>query len=109
MLQLLSSYLPSTSPHRPTSDYEGDQRFLTLHVYPIISDNMISHDSFFCLIYANGHPFPTPRFGLDTVGSQYGADGQPKIEVEKRMKMYAAAYRRGVPVDCRVAAEYVYG
>ena len=51
------------------SQREGDQDFLREHIYDLIVNNSIVHDSYHCSKYADSEPFPTQRKSMDHVGS----------------------------------------
>ncbi len=44
--------------------YGGDQKFQALYMYKLIKNNLLSHDSYFCLKYNNTKPFPTRRLNI---------------------------------------------
>lgn len=47
---------------------EGDQNFLSAYVYPLVSNNALVHDSYFCKKFG-GLPFPFQREGDCFVGA----------------------------------------
>jgi hypothetical protein len=58
----------------------NDQHFLGLHVYPVMKNDKIVHDSYLCKSFREGQPFPTKRDGncyvcnagpCDPVNGQY--------------------------------------
>jgi hypothetical protein len=66
-----------------------DQDFLSDHVYPIIRDNMLVHDSYFCQHFKDSVPFSTQRQGGCHIGN-YGACDQTNGGLEQIC-----------PIECR--------
>ena len=56
------------------SKIQGDQNFLADYIYPLIKDNSLIHDSYFCRSYLDSEPFPTKRLGNCFVGA-YAREG----------------------------------
>jgi hypothetical protein len=52
----------------------SDQFFLTQYVYPHISGNSVTHDSYLCSGYNRGSPFPTQRIGDCYIGGVAGCN-----------------------------------
>ena len=51
------------------SPKKADELFLAEHVYPLLVNNSVIHDSFWCKKHKNSSPFPTKRNGTCFVGS----------------------------------------
>jgi hypothetical protein len=51
-----------------------DQFFLADHVYPLIKQDAVIHDSYLCLNYRDSQPFPTKRIGNCFVGAVGGCN-----------------------------------
>jgi len=51
--------------------WQVDQQFLTHYIYPIVAQNMYSHDEFYNNRYPNCHPIPITRQG------GFNAEGNP--------------------------------
>ena len=49
---------------------KSDQPFLAKYVYPLISNNSIMHDSYFCEKYG-AKPFPSKRIGSCFIGIHF--------------------------------------
>ena len=45
--------------------YFGDQKFLRFFMFPLIENDVLSHDSYACMKYRNVKPFPTRRLILE--------------------------------------------
>jgi hypothetical protein len=43
------------------SPKQGDQNFLNDHIYGLVLNDTMSHDSYFCKGYEKGKPFPNKR------------------------------------------------
>jgi hypothetical protein len=56
------------------SPKQGDQRFLTDHVYKLVLKSYVSHDSYFCNGYEKGKAFPDKRLGNCFVGNPFSCD-----------------------------------
>ena len=46
-----------------------DQYFLADHVYPLVKQVAVIHDSYCCLTYRDSQPFPTKRIGNCFIGA----------------------------------------
>ena len=77
------------------SPKKADQYFLNDHVYSLLVDNSVIHDSFLCKNFKNSLPFPTERNGTCFVGSTSGFECMnPSIE---QLKKFVC------PLNCRPA------
>ena len=78
--------------HNLTDEYFQDQDFLSQVVWPFARESVLQHDSFSCDQYDGAIPFPTPRDGLEHVGSVYidGKMRQEDVDVLKQATVPAA-------------------
>jgi len=78
--------------HNLTDEYFQDQDFLSQVVWPFARESVLQHDSFSCDKYDGAIPFPTPRDGLEHVGSVYidGKMRQEDVDVLKQATVPAA-------------------
>ena len=74
----------------------ADQFFLSDHVYPLIVENSVIHDSFLCKNYKNSLPFPTRRNGTCHVAYMDNLEKCTKPSNEK-LKSFEC------PLACRPA------
>ena len=58
--------------YQKTDKYQVDQNFLREEIWPLVRDNVCTHDPFFA-----GVPFPTKRVGDEYVGQAFNADDTP--------------------------------
>lgn len=49
--------------YKQENKYDLDQKFLADFVYPLVLNDSVTHDSYYCELYANSMPFPTRRNG----------------------------------------------
>lgn len=72
-----------------------DQDFLKHHVYSLIKNNSLNHDSFTCAIF-DGTAFPSKRVGNCFIGSTDGCDAGskfPDCPIECRPKQHLDWYQ----------------
>lgn len=91
--------------HKPAKiGYGADIGFLMNKIWPIVSNDIMSHDAFYCVKY-NGKPFPTKRDdNWQHVGQVFDANDKP---VERHMRKL----KFGNPAECRPAEhqDWIYG
>lgn len=75
--------------------YLQDMDFLNDVIWPIAKDDVVQHDAFSCHKFGGGKPFPTPRQGLEHVGSVY-------IEGQMRKMDMDLLEKAGVVEECVV-------
>eukprot|EP01080_Neovahlkampfia_damariscottae_P003740 gene3740-6628_t len=80
--------------------YRGDMDFLSKYLYPIVKNQMISHDSFHCFKWG-GRPFPTRRFMKFHVGGVFDEHDNP---VQSDMDLININ-----PEACRKEKDWIYG
>eukprot|EP01080_Neovahlkampfia_damariscottae_P000410 gene410-6823_t len=72
--------------------YFADMNLLAEKVYPLVKNNMISHDSYHCKKWG-AKPFPTRRFAKEHVGGVFDENDNPRVGDMLVMKP--------TPVECR--------
>ena len=79
-----------------SEDFFADTNWLNSHLWPVVSKNVLQHDSFSCLQYAGSRPFPVARRGWEHVGSVYidGKLRESDVDVLRRTKQPEACRDR---------------
>lgn len=84
--------------------YGQDMSLLSHHVWPLIKDAHIAHDSYCCEQFPCTYSFPTKRpSNFQHVGQVFGADDQADKGHINRLKDKPA------PEQCRRLKDWVYG
>ena len=84
--------------------YGADIGFLMNKIWPIVSNEIMSHDAFYCVKY-NGKPFPTKRDdNWQHVGQVFDANDKP-------IQRHMMKLKSGNPAECRPAdrQNWIYG
>lgn len=93
--------------HDVTSQaYMTDMNFLNNVLWPIVRKDVLQHDSFSCERFGGGHPFPTPRWGWEHVGSVYIDNKMRAGDVE--ILKNAEVNTKCIP-DSKLLIAYMFG
>ena len=82
--KIIDPKLEEKSNSKQRNRWQGDQRFLSKHVYPVLLDKSVIHDSYTCRAYKNSEPFPTKRLGSCFVGDAVFVNKSRDCESDKK-------------------------
>jgi hypothetical protein len=85
------------------NDYIQDMSFLATIVWPMIHNDQLGHDSFYCERYPNSRGYPTRRYHLEHCGGVYDEFDVPRIG---DMNLLAG---RQSPPACRRKPDWILG